>query len=65
MKLFFHSHSNTIPNKSAELRSKRQTELETWGMVPNAGPDIPETRHEYIIRCADKANPFLSVIRMA
>ena len=61
----FSSHINTIPKNSAELRSKRQTELETWGMVPNAGPDIPETRHEYIIRCADKANPFLSVIRMA
>ena len=43
MILFFHSHSNTIPNKSAELRSKRQTELETWGMVPKASPDSTGT----------------------
>ena len=34
-------------------------------MVPNAGPDTPDTRHECIIWCADEANPFLSVIRMA
>ena len=46
MNLFFHSHSNTIPNKSAELRSKRQTELETWGMVPKAGPDTGTARNQ-------------------
>ena len=44
MNLFLHSHSNTIPNKSAELRSKRQTELETWGMVPKASPDSQEPK---------------------
>ena len=43
MNLFFHSHSNTIPNKSAELRSKRQKELKTWGMVPKASPDSTGT----------------------
>ena len=33
----FSCHINPIPNTSAELRTKRQTELETWRMVPIAG----------------------------
>ena len=42
----FSSHINTIPNTGAELRSKRQTELETWGMVPKAGPDTGTARNQ-------------------
>ena len=50
---FFFSHQQTqfqLPITSAELRFKRQTELETWGMVPNAGPDTIDMNTLYDVQ---------------